>query len=95
MRRSKMEMYISTIEALVDYGPMKITRITYKVNINCDPLRAILKDLIQKKLVEERKLEKTKVIYAATPKARTILSYFKEIKEMLPILEEEKQLTYF
>lgn len=94
MRRSKMEMYISTIEALVYYGPMRITRITYKVNINCDPLRAILKDLIQNTLVEERKLEKTKVIYAATPKARTILSYFNELKEMLPIPENNDQMTF-
>jgi predicted transcriptional regulator len=89
-----MEMYISTLEALVYYGPMRITRITYKVNINCDPLRAILKDLIQNTLVEERTLEKSKVVYAATPKARTILSHFEELKEMLPIPEDDNQLMF-
>jgi len=88
MRRSKMEMYISTLEALAYYGPLKITRITYKAKMNCSQIKAILHDLIQKKLVEERVFKKNKVIYAATPKARTILSYFEELKEMLPIADD-------
>ena len=88
-----MEMYISTLEALAYYGPMKITRITYKAKMNCGQLKEILEGLIQKKLVEERPFRKNKVVYAATPKARTILSYFEEIKEVLPIAEEDK-LTF-
>jgi predicted transcriptional regulator len=88
MRRSKMEMYVSTLEALAYYGPLRLTKITYKAKLNCSQLKAILNDLAQKKLVEERKTEK-KVVYAATPKARTILLYFDELKEMLPIAEEE------
>jgi predicted transcriptional regulator len=87
MRRSKMELYISTIEALAYYGPMKITKITYKAKMNCSPLKEILGDLIQKDLVEERTVKKDQVVYAATPKARKILSYFNELKEMLLILE--------
>jgi len=87
MRRSKMEMYISTLEALAYYGPLKITRITYKAKMNCGQLKAILDDLIQNKLVEERTLRKNKVFYAATPKARTVLSHFNDLKEMLPIPE--------
>lgn len=85
-----MEMYISTLEALAYYGPLKITRITYKANLNCCQLKAILDDLIQKKLVEERTLKKNKVAYAATPKAKVILSYFNELKEMLAITEVDK-----
>jgi len=84
-----MEMYISTLEALAYYGPLKITRITYKAKMNCGQLKAILDDLIQKKLVEERSLKEKRVIYAATPKARTILSHFEELKEMLPIAEKD------
>ena len=53
--------------------------------MNCNPLKAILDDLIKKDIVEERTIEKNKVVYAATPKARLILSYFNELKEMLPI----------
>jgi predicted transcriptional regulator len=88
-----MEMYISALEALAYYGPMKITRITYKAKLNCSQIKEILKGLIQKKLVEERILRKNEVVFAATPKARTTLFYFNEIKEMLPIAEEDK-LTF-
>lgn len=88
MRRSKMEMYISTLEALAYYGPLKITRITYKAKMNCSQLKAILDDLVHKELVEERTLRKNKIVYVATPKARTILSYFNELKEMLPLPED-------
>ncbi len=55
--------------------------------MNCSQLKAILDDLVHKKLVEERMHRKNKIVYAATPKARTILSYFNELKEMLPIQE--------
>ena len=89
MRRSKMEMYISTLEALAYYGPLRLTRITYKAKLNCSQLKEILEGLIKKKLVEERIFKKNKVIYAATPKAKTILSYFNELKVMLPIIEED------
>lgn len=83
-----MEMYISTLEALAYYGPLKITRITYKAKMNCSQLKAILDDLIQNKLVEERTLRKNQIFYVATPKARTVLSYFTEIKELLPLAED-------
>jgi predicted transcriptional regulator len=78
-----MEMCISTLEALVYFGPMKITRITYKAKMSYGQIKEVLGDLIQNELVEERALEKNTVVYAATPKARKILSYFEELKEML------------
>jgi predicted transcriptional regulator len=89
-----MEMYISTLEALAYYGPMKITKITYKAKMNCSQLKEILYSLIQEKLVEQRMLRKNKIVYVATPKARTILSYFNELKEMLPIEQDINQLKF-
>jgi predicted transcriptional regulator len=56
--------------------------------MNCSQLKAILDDLVHKELVEERTLRKNKIVYAATPKARTILSYFNQLREMLPIPED-------
>jgi predicted transcriptional regulator len=88
-----MEMCISTLEALVYCGPMKITRISYKAKMSYGQLKAVLDDLIQNKFIEERTLKKNVVVYAASPKARKILSYFEELKEMLPIVEEDK-LTF-
>jgi predicted transcriptional regulator len=88
MRRSKLEMYLATLEALANYGPMKLTRITCKANLNCGSLKRILKDLIEKDLVEERKPKKNIVVYAATPKARTILACFKELSKIIPMKDE-------
>ena len=93
MRRSKLEMIISTLETLSYYGPMKITRITYKAKMNCSQQRGILDDLIEKELVEERTLNKNKVVFATTHKARKILSYFEELKVLFPVVEDDK-LTF-
>jgi predicted transcriptional regulator len=87
MRRSKMELYISTLEALAYNGPLRITRVTYKANLNWGQLKPIIDELVRNDLVEERKLMKNKVFYAATPKGRKVLSYFNDLKEMLPIAE--------
>jgi predicted transcriptional regulator len=85
MRRSKIELYISTLETLAYSGPLRLTRIGYKVNMNCNQLKPVLHDLIRKKLVEERTFNKRTVLYSATSKARTILPYYNELKEMLGI----------
>jgi predicted transcriptional regulator len=87
MRRSKLEIYIDILEALALYGPLKLTRITYKANINCGLLKQILKEFMENNLVEERKL-KNIVVYAVAPKARLIISQFKEVSENLPMIEE-------
>jgi predicted transcriptional regulator len=88
-----MEMYISTLEALAYCGPLRLTRIMCKAKMGYGQLKRILDDLVQNELVEERTLRKNKVVYVVTPKARATLSYFDELKEMLPIAEEN-QLTF-
>jgi len=88
MRRSKLEIYIDTLESLAFYGPMRLTRITYKAKLNCSILKTILNELMQGELVEERKLKENLVVYAVTPKARTILSQFKELRQIIPITQE-------
>jgi predicted transcriptional regulator len=84
MRRSKLQVYIEVLDALVFYGPLRLTRITYKANVNCSILKQILNELIKNELVEERKLKNT-VIYAATKAARTTISRFNELAQILPI----------
>lgn len=87
MRRSKLEMNIAILEALATYGPMKLTRITYKAKLNCSFLKQTLKSMIEKGLVEEMTLKKSMVVYAATAKARTILSQFKELTKIILIID--------
>ena len=78
-------MHVEVLDTLVFYGPMRLTRITYKANVNCSLLKPILKELLKNELVEERKLKKNTVIYVATKEARTTISRFNELAQILPI----------
>jgi predicted transcriptional regulator len=91
MRRSKLEMYVDILKVLTHHGPLKLTHIMYKANVNCSVLKRSLDFLIQQNLVEEqtvhKKKNKTKTAYAITERGRTVLKYFRELKKALPITE--------
>jgi predicted transcriptional regulator len=65
-------------------GHQKITGISYKAKMNHSQIKDIVADLVQKRLVEERRIGKRRTLYAATPKAKTIISHYEEFKEILP-----------
>jgi len=89
MRRSKLEMYIDILKVLAHKGPLKLTHIMYKANVNCSVLKEYLDFLIQQNLVEEKTQGKKRTVYAITQRGLTVLKYFRELKTMLPTLEEE------
>lgn len=86
MRRSKLQIYIDVLDALVFYGPMRLTRITYKTNLSYVLLKPILQNLLKNNLVEIRIMKKNVCLYAATNAARTKLLRFKEFTQLLPIV---------
>jgi predicted transcriptional regulator len=94
MRRSKMEMYIDILKVMAQNGPMKLTHVMYKANVNCSVLKQNLDFLIQQNLIEEqivhKKRNKTKISYAITEKGRTVIKYFNEVNRALHITEESK-----
>jgi predicted transcriptional regulator len=92
MRRSKLEMYIDILKVLSQRGPLKLTHIMYKANVNCSVLKKYLDFLIQQNLVEERTAGKKRVVYAITQKGITVLKYFRELKTILPIVEDTRRL---
>jgi predicted transcriptional regulator len=91
VRRSKLEMYIDILKVLAQRGPLKLTHIMYKANVNCSVLGAYLGFLIQKELVEERKVQRNRTVYAITQRGITVLKYFGELTQALPIIEEEQK----
>jgi predicted transcriptional regulator len=95
MRRSKLEVYIDILEVLAIRGPLKLTHIMYKSNVNCSVLKDQLEFLIKNSLVEERILRKEKVVYAVTSRGLQILKSFREIKQVFPIEEEKQQSPFF
>jgi predicted transcriptional regulator len=90
MRRSKLEMYIDILQVLAQRGPLKLTHVMYKANVNCSVLKEYLDFLIKQGLVEERTVGKKRVVYAITQRGRTVLKQFRELKQVLPITEESE-----
>jgi predicted transcriptional regulator len=93
MRRSKLEMYIAILNVLAAKGPMKITHVMYKANLNCNVLRANLDFLIKQKLIEERTIKKEHIVFEITQRGINVLKYFKELVKVLPFLEETRSQT--
>jgi predicted transcriptional regulator len=62
----------------------------YKANVNCSVLKEYLEFLIKQNLVEERTIGKRRVVYAITQRGITVLKYFRELKQVLPIVEEAR-----
>lgn len=93
MRRSKLEMYIDIITVLSHRGPLKLTHIMYKANVNCSVLKEYLDFLTKQGLVEERTVGKARVVFAVTQRGIMVLKYFKELKQVLPIVEEARSLA--
>ena len=89
-----MEMYIDILKVMAQSGPMKLTHVMYKANLNCSVLKQNLEFLIQQNLIEEqitvKKRNKTKITYAITEKGRTVLKYFNEVNRALHITKESK-----
>jgi predicted transcriptional regulator len=90
MRRSKLETYVAILSVLANKGPLKLTHIMYKANVNCSILRENLDFLIKQNLVEERSLRKERTVFAVTPRGINMLKYFRELTKILPIVEEAR-----
>lgn len=90
MRRSKLEMYVDILQVLSHRGPLKLTHIMYKANVNCRVLKEYLDFLTRQSLIEERPVGKSRTVFAITQRGITVLKYFRELKQALPIVEETR-----
>ena len=94
MRRSKLEMYVDVLNVLAQRGPLKLTHIMYKANLNCDVLKECLNFLIKQNLIEERKAGKRNVVYANTPRGTQVTKFFKELNKALPLKKKTKSSQF-
>jgi predicted transcriptional regulator len=94
MRRSKMEMYIDILKVMAQNGPLKLTHIMYKANVNCSVLKQNLDFLLNQNLIEEqikqKKRNKIKIRYAITEKGKTVIKYFNEVNIALQLTDSSK-----
>jgi predicted transcriptional regulator len=67
----------------------------YKANVNCSILKEYLESLIQQGLVEERTVGKRRVAYVISNKGLIVLKQFKELQQVLPLIEEQRAHSFF
>jgi predicted transcriptional regulator len=84
-------MYVDILKVLAQRGPLKLTHIMYKANVNCSVLGEYLEFLLEQGLVEERNLKKNRIVYMVTQHGLTVLKSFRELTQALPIIEENKR----
>ena len=94
MRRSKLELHVAILNVLANKGPLKLTHIIYKANVNCSVLNEYIDFLIKQGLVEKQIIKKERIVYSVTQRGRTVLNYFRELTQVLPIIENQKQSPY-
>jgi len=61
-----------------------------KANVNCSMLKEYLDFLTRQGLVEEKIIGKGRKVYAITQLGLKVLKQFRELKEVLPIVEETR-----
>jgi len=88
MRRSKIEICIEILSILSQRGLSRITHIMYNSNTNCSLLKEILLFMIKQELVEEKSVGKDRVAYNITQRGISILNAFKELNQILPLMDE-------
>lgn len=93
MRRSKLETYLDILKVLSGSGQLKLTHIMYETNVNCSVLKEYLDFLMKQNLVEKRNVGKQRAAYSITQRGITVLEYSRELKQALPIVDENYNFT--
>jgi len=86
-------MYVDILSVLGHRGPLKLTHIMYKANVNCSVLSEYLDFLMERELVEERIVGRNRTVYAITERGVKVLKQFGELKRVLPIAEENESIV--
>lgn len=79
-RRNKLDMILDVLDAC--QSPLKLTRIMYKTNINCNVLKEIVDVLVAKRFVRTIPLKKRCVLYKITRRGSVFLGKFEELKQL-------------
>jgi predicted transcriptional regulator len=87
LRRSRLETYVDILNVLARKGPLKLTHIMYKANVNCNILKEYLVFLIKQGLVEERTITGERTVFTVTQSGKMVLNNFRILTESLPDLE--------
>ena len=86
MQRSKLKICMEILCTLASNGPMKLSQLTTKVELNKTHLRPHLRLLKNRDLVEKQKLGKNEIFYVVTERGLEML------KVIGPIIKEARKI---
>jgi len=86
MHRSKLKVCIEILCILASFGPMKLTQLTTKVELNKTRLREHLKLLKKGSLVERQNFGENRIFYVVTERGLKVL------KVIDPIVKEARKI---
>ena len=86
MHRSKLTICIEVLSILASRGPMKLTQLMTKVELNKTRLRQHLRLLKKRNLVERQNLGENKIFYVVTERGLEML------KVIGPIIKEARKI---
>jgi predicted transcriptional regulator len=84
MRRSKLETCLSILETLASYGPLRITHVMQKANLNCKVMKNYFDFLIKEGAVEVKCVGRDRIVYANTERGLYLIRCFKELNQVIP-----------
>jgi predicted transcriptional regulator len=74
--RSKLEMYIDILKVLEQKGPLRITPLINKANVNGNLLKECLDLLIKHGLIVTQAVGKSSLAYATTDRGTAVIKFF-------------------
>lgn len=86
MKRSKLERFVEILKLLAINGPLIPEQIMGKSNINSIVLKEDLCFLVKQGLVKEQAISKGRIVFEVSQQGINVLTYFREIKQMLTIV---------
>jgi predicted transcriptional regulator len=73
-------------------GPLKITHVMQKANVNCNVLKNYFDFLTEQGAVEEKCLERHRVVYKITERGLYLIRCFKELNQVIPIIKIRSEI---
>ena len=88
MERSRLEMYVDILKVLSNEGPLKLTHLMCKANVDCDVLHEYLGFLIKQGFAEERTIPEDRVVFLVTERGVAVLKFFNVFTDARTIDEQ-------
>ncbi len=80
MRRSKLELYLDILSVLSKNGPLKLTHVMYKANVNASVLGGFLDFLLKQGLIETKLVGHNRRVFSITQKGIDIVKAWRALK---------------